>query len=291
MFDKISKKGYQFICLVLFLTNVITLTVATETISTYRELLSFIIDSPAEQEQISVTNFYIENAIFAPIEKETPPLVVEEPQVEVDKTMPTSIPARYRSSSFTKSFERTRDWREIRQDTFEVQFCEIPIQTHQGGEKLNEEELRETISSVILLMPNLKHTPEFEELLFETIQAETDTGRIRLSTNASSRNYGVAQLREDTVKDTLWWLQQIRPDVYDYVMSLYDSDKDMRYNITYNVPFSIAMMAQYYWRKVPDLYANISTLEERAEMWKAAYNSHLGAGTVYFYLKRATETA
>lgn len=196
----------------------------------------------------------------------------------------------YDSKTFSKRLVKTRNNSEIRSDNYGIGTSKkIKIQYHAGGKACNKDDIKSTIAAVLQRMPNLKTTEELKFLLYETLIAETGLGREKLELSASKwKNYGIAQFRLDTAQETLDWLEQVRPDVYEQVMAFFDTKNDLQYNLMYNVPFSIAMMAQYYWRIVPDIYANINTLEERAIVWKVAYNTNKGLGTVNKYIKSVT---
>ena len=193
------------------------------------------------------------------------------------------------SRRFTKTFKEGRPWDEVKKDDFGSRRRDTPIKEHKGGKVLSEADMRVTIKSVINRLPNLKYTKELEDLLFETVAAESGVGELKFSTTAKCRNYGIAQLRLDNTKEILAWLKDVRPDVYREIESFRDSRHDLLWNITYNVPFSLAMATQFYWKRAPDIYKYIGTRTKRAELWKAAYNTYLGAGTVSYYLKRAKE--
>ena len=193
------------------------------------------------------------------------------------------------SRRFTKTFKEGRPWEEVKKDDFGSRRRDVPIKEHRGGQVLDFVATRASIKAVVNRLPNLKYTKELEDLLFETLAAESGVGELKLSTAAKSRNYGIAQLRLDDTKELLGWLEKIRPDVHREIMLLKNDRHDLCWNITYNVPFSIAMMTQFYWRRVPDIYAHINSVTQRAELWKAKYNTYLGAGTVNYYLKRTKE--
>lgn len=170
----------------------------------------------------------------------------------------------------------------------------IPIVVHTGGKMLDGDKVMETIHGVLGRMPNLKTTNDFKLLLFETAVVETGLGHEKWSTGIKKwKNYGMMQFIIGSAKDTLNWLKKVRPDAYDEVVKLMHLDGvpekfkgDLLWNITNNIPFSIAMAAQYYWRVCPDLYLHIGTMEQRALMWKVYYNTHKGLGTIMAYVNR-----
>lgn len=196
-------------------------------------------------------------------------------------------PATYDYKRFKVKPVRTRDIALIRQEVYTVaESCDPAITSHKGGEELDSQLAYETVREVLNTMPNLEKNENLYNLIFETLIVESNVGGSKYEYAAKNwRNYGIAQIREDTAEDTLKWLGIVRPDVKQAVMSFYDDELTMQENLLTNVPFSIAMAAQYYWRAVGDLDANITTLADRAKMWKSFYNGP-GAGTVNIYITR-----
>lgn len=199
------------------------------------------------------------------------------------------VMAEYDDQTYTTTFTTSRLVSEIRKDDFgQGTRGAVKVQFHAGGEACDTEAMRETILAVVQHLPNLKSRPEFLDLIFETLAVETGLGREQVETGIKRwANYGIAQFRVETARETLKWLKAIRPDVHAATMDFYDRKKSLKDNLTYNVPFSIALAAEYYWRRVPDIYSNISDREARARVWKVAYNSPKGLGTVRAYLDRA----
>ena len=84
------------------------------------------------------------------------------------------------------------------------------------------------------------------------------------------------------------WLKDNFPRVHDEVMAFYDKKKSPEWNLTHNVPYNVAMSTAYYWRRMGDsLAGNITTLEDRAKVWKTHYNTYLGKGSIAGYIKKA----
>ena len=186
----------------------------------------------------------------------------------------------YDCLKFDVAPKRVRAVKEIRKDNFGTKATTIPMWLHKEKKSLSEQQVKKTIKAVVLRMPNLKSTPELYDLLFETMVTESLLGRF------VDCNHGIAQFRLATANETMDWLKQIRPDVHQALKDLYKSELSMKDNLKYNVPFSIGLMAQYYWRVAPDIYENIKTLEDRAVLWKSRYNTKLGKGTVNAYITR-----
>ena len=163
------------------------------------------------------------------------------------------------------------------------------ITRHSGGKMLDYDDLMNTVIATLNRMPNIEKNLNIANLVMETCITETGMGRSKYRYAAKNyRNYGIAQLREDTVKDTLAWLRMVRKDAYKAVVELMDPKLSLRDNLMYNVPFSIAMCAQYYWRREVNLPNLVNTVEERAALWKKQYNTSAGLGTVEKYLERVS---
>lgn len=194
----------------------------------------------------------------------------------------------YNSKRFICSFKLTRDIEDIRSDNYGTGTSRlIKISSHPGGKMMDKDDLLSTISAVFQRFPNIKTSPELINLVYETFITETDLGRENVEAAIKRyNNYGCAQFRIDTAKELINWLSIVRPDVHKALMDLYNKKMSFNWNLSYNVPFNIALCVQYYWQRIPDIYANINTVEDRAKCWKSAYNTYLGDGTVNAYLRR-----
>lgn len=197
----------------------------------------------------------------------------------------------YTDKKFKSSYVRTASYSHYR--TLVVvnePMGELLIKQHVGGSMLDLDDLRTTIQFVISRMPNIEYNENYVELTLETSYIETRAGGHSYDKSAKRNNFGLLQIRHDTAEDTLRWLRLIeRGDVVEAVMQFYDEDKTLEENLLTNVPFSIAMAIQIYWRKVPDLYSNTRDLLSRAIIWKSAYNTYLGEGTIAAYQERYVE--
>lgn len=225
-----------------------------------------------------------------PVSQEAPTLRVDYDPDPVLLPRRTFIPPvdPHKSQKFSKKFVSFRDVREIRQDDYGIGSSrKILVFEHPGGSLIDQDRLEKTVRAVLQRMPNIKTTNELVALCMETMQTETGCGREKWETGISKwNNYGIAQFRLDTAQETLDWLKTVRRDVYNQLMDLTDRKHDLVWDLTYNIPFSIGLMVQYYWRRVPDIYSHISTKVARAEVWKSEYNSSDGKGTVQCYLDR-----
>lgn len=176
------------------------------------------------------------------------------------------------------------------EDVVEVAIPSVQITTHEGGEGLPIDVLRNDIKVVISSIPGLPNDENYYMLIIETMAVETRLGGVPYTYAAKNyNNYGILQIREDTSHDTLKWLKINHTDKYDAVMKYYDENMDMKNNLLKNVPFSIAMAGVYYWRRCPDLSSSITAVDSRAKLWKRVYNTAKGLGTPEIYMARVAE--
>ena len=185
---------------------------------------------------------------------------------------------------------KTKETDELRAEVYEVDESLSPIiWTHEGGSYVDELELYQTVHAVIWNQPNLPHTDEMVNLVYETLMVESNLGQVSYDYAARNwHNYGMAQIREDTAEYLIVWLHKVRRDAAFTLLQYYDTNLSLKDNLLTNVPFSIAVASQYYWHRIPDIQANITTPEDRAKVWKSVYNGP-GAGTVNIYLNRVKQ--
>ncbi len=253
--------------------------------------------TPAENIHISTSGkpFAILQ-LSSPKEELVEEQIVDEPVIESPLRVlaPAPMPtkqydrSKFNDKDFRHTYYRTNDvdyYRELVVDN--KQMGAVLITRHEGGSDLERDKLLATAEHVISSMSNIPYDENVVYLVMETFMVETHMGSYGYAKSAKVNNFGIGQIRPDTARDTLDWLSMLRRDVYEDVMAYYDDSMSLEDNLLVNVPFSIAMCTQIYWRKVPDLGANSSDLVRRAMAWKSAYNSPLGAGTVNVYLAKA----
>ena len=159
--------------------------------------------------------------------------------------------------------------------TFHIKVKESPkvkveILKHNGGSQLKHSEVKQTVQTVL-----------------ETMIVETLVGKSKYDYSSTNyRNYGIAQIRTETAKDVLDWLQRKDPNTYTKVVSLMNPKVSLKQNLLCNVPFSIAICAEYYFRRNANLHLDIQTVESRAKQWKKNYNTYKGLGTEEIYCQR-----
>lgn len=171
-----------------------------------------------------------------------------------------------------------------RKQRYAVQSSPIPFYFWKGTKAIQPEKLDGLIMAVLSRLPHIPNTGHQRALLRETALAETQGGYFQ-TRYRSKCDLGVFQIQEVTAACTLKWVKATHPDVYTALKSLESKDKSLRENLEYNVAFSCAVAATYYWRVAPG--ADISTREKRARLWKRVYNTEKGRGTVGHYLASA----
>lgn len=156
--------------------------------------------------------------------------------------------------------------------------------TWSGGQNISIQSLEELCKIVFKRLPHIKTSKESVALVVETAIAESNGGRIIKSKGG---DYGTFQIRISAAKSNLKWLQENHPDVYKAVISFRNKDLSEGDNLIQNIPYGIAMCITQYWRIAgSQYYKYIDTIEKRGIMWKSAYNTYKGQGTVNAYIQR-----
>lgn len=137
---------------------------------------------------------------------------------------------------------KTKETDELRAEVYEVDESLSPIiWTHEGGSYVDELELYQTVHAVIWNQPNLPHTDEMVNLVYETLMVESNLGQVSYDYAARNwRNYGMAQIREDAAEYLIGWLHKVRRDAAFTLLQYYDTNLSLKDNLLTNVPFSIA---------------------------------------------------
>lgn len=178
--------------------------------------------------------------------------------------------------------------------TFYIKVKESPkvkveILKHNGGSQLKHSEVKQTVQTVLENLDNLNHINQdnLSDLVLETMIVETLVGKSKYDYSSTNyRNYGIVQIRTETAKDVLDWLQRKDSSTYTKVVNLMNPKVSLKQNLLYNVPFSIAICAEYYFRRNANLHLDIQTVESRAKQWKKNYNTYKGLGTEEIYCQR-----
>ena len=163
----------------------------------------------------------------------------------------------------------------------------IIVWSWEGGATVKKEQLAQTIEAVherLSIVP--KGSADHVALLMETSAVESSRGYIVRQVGGPAR--GIFQMEPTTERCMRSWLKDNFPSVHDEVMAFYDKKKSPDWNRTHNVPYNVAMSTAYYWRRMGDsLAGNITTLEDRAKVWKTHYNTYLGKGSIAGYIRKA----
>lgn len=166
---------------------------------------------------------------------------------------------------------------------------DIPLWYHEGGKRIPEPLLIAISETVLEAMPNVQNTQNMVNLILETTMVETDMGESNFKLTAKRyNNHGIAQFRLDTARFLIDWLEKNDKEAHESLMKFYMKEKSLSFNVTHNIPFSLALMVQYYKHREPELEKKINSISQRAKLWKSVYNTPAGAGTVSRYVKKVS---
>lgn len=156
-----------------------------------------------------------------------------------------------------------------------------------NGNRMSIKQMRIITEAVFKRLPHIKTTEESVSLIVETIIAESNGG---FYIDEGTGDLGCLQIRETTAEDLLQWLAASgNKDIVDAINIFYNNEMSLKDNLKHNIPFSISVAITEYWRKCgANFDSKIGTIQNRGIMWKCAYNTHRGAGTVNKYIKRVT---
>ena len=173
-----------------------------------------------------------------------------------------------------------------------------PVQTdqnkryflHKGGEYLDPNLLLELVKSTIKDFEiNLNHENN-TVLIYETLITETLGGQYPYDyAHKNYKNYGIAQFRLKTAYFLKAFIKHISEHDYNLLLSLRVSDKSEKWNLMYNVRYSIALCLIYYFQRDKNIASKAKYLEHRAKLWKTHYNTYKGKGTSENYVARVQE--
>jgi len=165
----------------------------------------------------------------------------------------------------------------------------VPIQLHRGGKALSYKQTRKTITTILKELPNLQVGDHFTDLIMETMIVETNLGAASYDhAHNTYHNYGLGQFTHRSARDTFNWCKKNHPDSHEVMMKYYDKRLSFLDNVSYNVPFSIALISQYYLQRTNGKVnrTHLSTLEQRSYVWDRVYNTALGSGSPDIYTSR-----
>ena len=161
---------------------------------------------------------------------------------------------------------------------------------HKGGEYLDPNLLLELVKSTIKDFDiNLNHENN-TVLIYETLITETLGGQYPYDyAHKNYKNYGTAQFRLKTAYFLKAFIKRISEHDYNLLLSLRVSDKSEKWNLMYNVKYSIALCLIYYFHRDKNIASKAKYLERRAKLWKTHYNTIKGKGTSENYVARVQE--
>ena len=161
---------------------------------------------------------------------------------------------------------------------------------HKGGEYLDPKLLLELVKSTIKDFDiNLNHENN-TVLIYETLITETLGGQYPYNhAHDNYKNYGIAQFRLETAYFLKAFIKRISEHDYNLLLSLRVKDKSEKWNLMYNVKYSIALCLIYYFQRDKNIAEKAKYLEYRAKLWKTHYNTYKGKGTSENYVSRVQE--
>lgn len=127
-------------------------------------------------------------------------------------------------------------------------------------------------------------TPAAEQLVIGTALAESSAVFVQQIGRGPAR--GFFQM-EPATHDDIWerYLSR-RPDLLDSLKGLIMRDMDLHDQLRGNLFYAAAMCRIFYLRFKEPL-PEVNDWQGMAEYWKKYYNTHLGAGTVEGFIKKA----
>lgn len=162
----------------------------------------------------------------------------------------------------------------------------IKVWSWRGDNRLPYGQMIRTTNKVLNGLSMVKDDPNLTALILETIAAETEFGLYVQQIKGPA--LGVIQMLPSTAKDTLTWLRQNHSDVYKELSVFYNRKLNVEQNLKHNIPWQIAMAAVYYWRRSGDrLYSTITTVQDRATLYRLVYNTPKGKCSAPEYINRA----
>ena len=158
---------------------------------------------------------------------------------------------------------------------------------HKGGEYLDPNLLFELVKNTIKNFEINLNNEANTILIYETLITETLGGQYPYDHACYNyKNYGIAQFRVETAIFLKGFIKRVSKHDYNLLMSLRVKDKSERWNLMYNVKYSIALCLIYYFQRDRNIASKAKYLESRAQLWKTHYNTSKGLGEPENYVKR-----
>lgn len=158
---------------------------------------------------------------------------------------------------------------------------------HKGGEYLDPNLLFDLVKNTIKNFEINLNNETNTNLIYETLITETLGGQYPYDyAHNNYKNYGIAQFRVETANFLKGFIKRVSKHDYNLLMSLRVNDKSEKWNLMYNVKYSIALCLIYYFQRDRNIANKAKYLESRAQLWKTHYNTNKGLGEPENYVKR-----
>lgn len=158
---------------------------------------------------------------------------------------------------------------------------------HKGGEYLDPNVLFDLVKNTIKNFEINLNNEANTILIYETLITETLGGQYPYDyAHDNYKNYGIAQFRVETANFLKGFIKRVSKHDYNLLMSLRVNDKSEKWNLMYNVKYSIALCLIYYFQRDRNIASKAKYLESRAQLWKTHYNTNKGLGEPENYVKR-----
>ena len=158
---------------------------------------------------------------------------------------------------------------------------------HKGGEYLDPNLLFDLVKNTIKNFEINLNNEANTILIYETLITETLGGQYSYTyAHDKYKNYGIAQFRVETANFLKGFIKRVSKHDYNLLMSLRVNDKSEKWNLMYNVKYSIALCLIYYFQRDRNIASKAKYLESRAQLWKTHYNTSKGLGEPENYVKR-----
>ena len=158
---------------------------------------------------------------------------------------------------------------------------------HRGGEYLDPNLLFDLVKNTIKNFEINLNNEANTILIYETLITETLGGQYPYDyAHDNYKNYGIAQFRVETANFLKGFIKRVSKHDYNLLMSLRVNDKSEKWNLMYNVKYSIALCLIYYFQRDRNIASKAKYLESRAQLWKTHFNTSKGLGEPENYVKR-----
>lgn len=158
---------------------------------------------------------------------------------------------------------------------------------HKGGEYLDPNLLFDLVKYTIKNFEINLNNEANTILIYETLITETLGGQYPYDyAHDNYKNYGIAQFRVETANFLKGFIKRVSKHDYNLLMSLRVNDKSEKWNLMYNVKYSIALCLIYYFQRDRNIASKAKYLESRAQLWKTHYNTSKGLGESKHYVER-----